>query len=206
VRVAVATKIAPTKANRLPRLRRISIAINRHGHFAPGILPVCKLREIQPATTDNALKACGGSLIGRGTFSAKVLISRQAPFPSAGTLYAFNGVFHGRPAILAHVYGEDPVPTSFTLVFELRQAKGIFGTVLRASLPEATGDSGYITGISLNLGKTVRSHGGVDSYLTASCPAPKGFAQAIFPFAKATFEFGGKNITSTLTRGCRVRR
>ena len=29
-----------------------------------------------------------------------------------GKLYAFNGRWHGRPAILAHVYGTKPVPTS----------------------------------------------------------------------------------------------
>jgi hypothetical protein len=183
----------------------MTIAINRYGQFDPGLLPTCTLRDIQPATTENALESCGDSLIGQGTFSANVKLSRQAPFPSEGKLYAFNGVVDGRPAILAHVYGEKPVPTSFTLVFELRRSGGTFGTVLRASLPEVTGDSGYITGLSLNLGKTVRSHGKVRSYLSASCPAPKGFTRAVFPFAKATLDFGARKINSTLTRNCKVR-
>jgi len=138
--------------------------------------------------------------------AAAALISRQAPFPSDGKLYAFNGVVDGRPAILAHVYGETPVPTSFTLVFELRPGKGTFGTLLRASLPEVTGDSGYITGISLNLAKTVRRGGKVRSYLSASCPAPKGFTRAVFPFAKTTLDFGNRKVDSTLTRDCKVRR
>jgi hypothetical protein len=205
VRVEVGTKIASLKAGSLPRLRTITIAINRYGKFDPKLLPACTLREIQPATTENALEACGDSLVGEGTFAAKVLISRQAPFPSAGRLYAFNGVVDGRPAILAHVYGETPVPTSFTLVFELRPGKGTFGTVLRASLPEVTGDSGYITEISLNLAKTVRSHDKVRSYLSASCPAPKGFTQAPFAFAKTTLDFGNRKVQATLSRNCRVR-
>ncbi len=205
VRVAVAAKIRSTDGGPPLRLREIKIAINRYGHFEPQGLPVCTLRDIQPSTTAKALEACGGSLVGQGTFSAKVLLGRQAPFPSAGKLYAFNGILHGRPAILAHVYGTDPVPTSFTLPFELRSAKGTFGTVLRASLPSVTGDSGYVTGLSMNLGKSFRSHGKRRSYLSASCPAPKGLRGAIFPFARASFGFGKRTLSSTLTRTCKVR-
>lgn len=205
VRVAVATKIAARGGKTPPQLRTLTLAINRYGRLDPDLTPKCTLRDIQPATTENALAACRRSLIGRGTFSAKVLLSRQAPFPSAGPLYAFNGIVDGRPAILAHVYGEKPVPTSFTLVFQIRRSHGAYGTLLRASLPEVTGDSGYITGLSLNLGKTVRSGGKVRSYLSASCPAPQGLGSAVFPFARATFDFGKKQIDSTVVRTCKVR-
>jgi hypothetical protein len=205
IRVQVGTQIDSAKAKSPPRLRAMTIAINRYGHFDPSLLPKCTLRDIQPSTTENALDACGDSLVGRGTFSANVALSRQAPFPSSGPLYAFNGVVNGRPAILAHVYGEKPVPTSFTLVFELRKSAGTFGTLMRASLPNLTGNSGYITGLSLDLGKTVRSGGKTRSYLSASCPAPKGFSGASFPFAKVSLDFGSKKVDSTLARNCKVR-
>jgi hypothetical protein len=205
IRVEVGTQIDAAKAKNPPRLRAMTIAINRYGHFDPDLLPKCTLRDIQPSTTENALEACGDSLVGRGTFSANVALSRQAPFPSAGPLYAFNGVVNGRPAILAHVYGERPVPTSFTLVFELRKAKGTFGTLMRASLPNLTGNSGYITGLSLDLGKTVRSGAKTKSYLSASCPAPKGFSGASFPFAKVSLDFGKEKVEETLARNCKVR-
>jgi hypothetical protein len=42
-------------------------------------------------------------------------------------------------------------------------------------------------------------------YISAGCPAPKGFGGAVFPFAKATFDFAGSQITSTLTRNCKAR-
>jgi hypothetical protein len=206
VKVSVATKVASTKGGAPPQLRRISIAINRNGRFEPKGLPVCPLREIQPSTTAEALKACRGSLVGEGSFSASVLFTQQAPFPSQGKVYAFNSTIHGRPAILAHVYGTEPVPTSFTLPFEVKATKGTYGTVLVASLPEVTGNSGYITGLSLNLGRSFSSHGKRRSYLSAGCPAPKGFPGASFPFAKASFAFaGGRGISSTLTRSCRAR-
>ena len=205
VRVAVAAEIASTDGRQLPQLRQIAIAINRSGHFDPRGLPVCHLREIQPATTANALEACRRSLVGQGHFSAKVLLSQQAPFPSAGKIFAFNGVLHGKPAILAHVYGTDPVPVSYTLPFEIRPSRGTYGTVLHASLPAVTGNSGYITGLSLALGRTFSSGGRKRSYLSAGCPAPTGFPGAVFPFARASFGFGGKTLTSTLTRSCRTR-
>jgi hypothetical protein len=206
VRVAVAATIAATDDGPPPQLRQIAIAINRNGHFTPGGLPVCHLRDIQPATTANALEACRGSLVGEGQFSARVLLAQQAPFPSAGKIIAFNGILHGKPAILAHVYGTDPVPTSYTLPFAIEPAKGTYGTVLRVSLPGVTGDSGYITGLSLTLGRSFAYRGERRSYLSAGCPAPGGFPGATFPFAKATFAFAGRgSISSTLTRSCGAR-
>ena len=85
--------------------------------------------------------------MGEGEFSAKVLLAGQAPFPSNGKVYAFNSGLHGKPVILAHVYGTEPAPTSYTLPFMIESAKVTFGTVLTASLPDVTANSGYITGL-----------------------------------------------------------
>lgn len=201
VRVQVGARIDALKASVPPQLRRISIAINSAGKFSTSALPVCTVRDIQPSTTENALKACGPSLVGTGTFAAKVLLPQQASFPAGGKLYAFNGRYHGHPAILAHVYGTEPVPTSFTLPFEMTTKKGQLGTLLSASLAAVTGKAGYITELSLDLGGSAAG-----GYVKAGCPAPKGFGGAVFPFAKATFDFAGSQLTSTLTRNCKVRR
>jgi hypothetical protein len=207
VKVSVGAKIATTNGSNPPQLRRITIAINRNGRFDPSGLPLCSLRDIQPTTTADALAACRSSLIGEGSFSAKVLLPQQAPFPSAGKVFAFNGSYKGKPAILAHVYGPKPIPTSYTIPFAIGTARGTFGTVLSASLPQVTSDWGYVTGLSITLGRTFSSHGKRRSYLSAECPAPKGFPGATFPFAKASFAFGGRGtLTSTLTRSCRARR
>jgi hypothetical protein len=123
-----------------------------------------------------------------------------------GRIFAFNGIFKGRPAILAHVFGSHPTPTSYTLPFTIRPAKGTYGTILTASLPQVTSHWGYVTGIQMTLGRSFRSHGRAQSYLSASCPAPASFPGATFPFARASFAFaGGWRLSSTLTRSCRVR-
>ncbi|HVY78012.1 MAG TPA: hypothetical protein VG898_05860 [Solirubrobacterales bacterium] len=206
IRVTVGAKIATANGSVPPQLRAIAIAINRHGRFAPDGLPVCSLRAIQPATTAAALRSCRRSLVGEGSFSARVLLPGQAPFPSRGKVFAFNGSFRGRPAILAHVYGTQPAPTSYTLPFVVRAIRGTYGTLLRASLPQVTSNAGYITGLSMTLGRTFRDHGRVRSYLSAGCPAPKGLPGAVFPFAKANFAFAGeRELSSVLTRSCKVR-
>ncbi|HET8566775.1 MAG TPA: hypothetical protein VFL77_09920 [Solirubrobacterales bacterium] len=206
IKVSVGTKVIPLKGKPAPQMRRLEIAINRNGVIDTQGLPVCPLHVLQPSTTTDALHNCRGSLVGEGLFEAKVLLKGQASFPSKGKLYAFNSRVHGRPAILAHVYGTQPAPASFTLIFEIRRSRGTFGTVLTSSLPEVTANSGYVTGLSLTLGKQFSSHGHRQSYASAGCPAPKGFPGAVFPFARATVSFaGGKKVSHVMTRSCRAR-
>jgi hypothetical protein len=205
VGVTVGTEIQPAKAGRpLPQLTRIEIAINRHGRLDPTGLPVCEVPDIQPATTAKALQECRGSLVGEGRFAASVALSRQVSFPSEGKLLAFNGTYKGKPAILAHVYGTDPVPTSFTLPFVISAAKGTFGTVLTATIPKAEGN--FVTAIELTLKRSFSYRGERRSYASAGCPAPPGFPGAVFPFAKASYSFAeGRKLEATLTRSCRAR-
>jgi DNA-binding beta-propeller fold protein YncE len=198
---SVGARVVPLDGRTPPQLRRIEISINRNGRFAPASVPACRLEQIQPATTGAALAACRRALVGEGSFSARVLLPEQAPFPSSGKVYAFNGRWHGHPAIFAHVYGTKPVPVSYTIPFLLLSQNGTYGTLLRASLPEVTGNSGYITALSLTFGRGPRARG----YISAGCPAPAGLDIAPFPFARVAFSFAGdRTVDSTLTRTCRT--
>jgi hypothetical protein len=183
----------------------MKIEINRHGHFNLGGLPVCSYGEIQPSSTANAFESCGSSLVGKGHFSSTVLQPDTAPFPSDGALYAFNGTYKGKPVILAHIYGTDPIPVSYTIPFVLSKAKGEYGTALTASMPNFGNEWGFITGLSLNLGRSFKAAGQRHSYLAAGCPAPEGFGVAVFNFARATFTFGSQKVSSVLSRSCRAR-
>jgi hypothetical protein len=198
ISVSVAGHITTTKQGDLPRLATIRIEVNRHGRFDAKGIPLCRMGKINPSTTNEALASCRSSLIGEGQFSANVKIPEQSPFPSQGKILAFNGKLRGKPAIFAHIYGTKPVPTSYVLPFSVStKGKGTFGTTLEASLPQVTGEWGYVTGISLNLDPKV---------LSAGCPAPKGALQAAFPLARTTFAFeGGLALSSTLNRSCKVR-
>jgi DNA-binding beta-propeller fold protein YncE len=207
IHFALSVKIASTDGSVPPQLRRISVAINRNGRIDPAGLPLCSYRDLQPSTTAGALAACRRSLIGEGSFAAKVLITQQAPFPSRGRIVAFNGRWRGRPAILAHIYGVNPVPTSYTLPFVIGLVRhGAYGTTLSASLPAFTSKWGYVTAVSLELGRSFRARGSARSYLTAGCPAPPGFPGAIFSLSRATLGFAGRAaISETLSRSCKAR-
>jgi hypothetical protein len=204
VKVSVAARIRGVGGATPPALRTIALRINKEGVFDRSGLPVCTLEEIQPTTDEDALAACGGSLVGEGEFSAQVGFTGQAPFPATGKILAFNGSYEGKPAILAHIYGTEPAPTSYTLPFVMSPLKGTFGTMLSASLPETAGNTGYVTGLSLDLGRSFAARGSHHSYISAGCPAPKGFPGATFPFVHAEFLFeGGSKLASTVTRTCR---
>jgi hypothetical protein len=206
VGIVVDARISATKGEDPPQLRRITIAINRNGHFTSKGLPVCRVDQIQPSTTAGALAACRRSLVGEGHFSANVKLPEQSPFPSAGKVLAFNGKVNGKPAILAHIYGTVPAPTSTVLPFLLRGARGTYGTTLEASLPQATGSWGYVTGLRMNLRRRFSYRGSSRSFLRAGCPAPAGFPSAAFPLAKTSFAFAGDlTLEAVLTRTCKAR-
>jgi len=206
VTVSIETTIAPAAGAKPRQLRRLRIEINREGRVETAGLPVCRLRQIQPATTSRALAACRGALVGRGHLSADVALPELAPFPSSGDVVAFNGRYRGKPALLAHVYGTEPFPTSYTLPFVIGREKGTFGTVFSASLPQATGEWGYLTGLSLKLGRTYRHRGRTRGYISSGCPAPAGSAAAAFSLTRSSFAFvGGPNLFATVVGQCRVR-
>jgi len=206
ISVTIGGHISSTDPDSPPQLRKVSFAFNRAGRIDTQGLPVCHLTDIDPSSTRQALEACRRSLIGEGQFAANVRLPEQSPFPSAGKVMAFNGVLDGNPVIFAHIYGTKPVPTSVVLPLRIRHAKGTFATRLEASLASLTGDWGFVETITLRLGRKFSSHGKRHSFLSAGCPAPKGFPGALFPLAQASFSFvGGRTLTATLTRNCTVR-
>jgi hypothetical protein len=106
---------------------------------AASISPACRsatTATCKSATTRGALQTCRDSLVGQGYFSSKLLLGASSKFPASSKLYAFNARLRGRPAIIAHVYGTEPVPTSYTSTFELHSSHGTFGAVMSASLAD----------------------------------------------------------------------
>ncbi len=108
--------------------------------------------------------------------------------------------------IYAHIYGTEPVPISQLIPFRIHRIEGTYRVVLSAQLPRVAAEWGYVSGLSLTLRRTYRYHGQIHSYLSAGCPAPRGFNAAVYPFARASFGFdNGQTLRSSLTRSCRGR-
>lgn len=204
VSVRLEGKVIPVGSGLPPRLQTLRVGINRHGRIDPTALPACTLDQIDSSTAKYALAVCGRSFVGEGHFSSKVALPGQSPFPSEGRVVAFNGRYRGGPAILAHIYGTKPAPTSFTLPMRIGHARGTFATLITASLPRVDTRRAFVTGLSMTLGGPDVAHG---AYLRAGCPAPSGFPGVNFPLAQASFEFaGGLKVRTTEVRACKVRR
>lgn len=208
IAVSVGGRFTTTDGSLPPQLRTLRIELNRHGRLDTRGLPVCRIQQIHPASSARALRACRDSLVGQGHFSVDVVLSGQEPYPTRGRLLVFNSVRKGRPALLGQIHSTRPFSTSFVVPFAIRKTKrGRYGTAVTASLPRALGDWGHVTGIEMKLSRRYAYRGNRHSFISAGCPAPKGFPGAIFSLARTTFGFaGGKKMTSSLTRNCRVRR
>jgi hypothetical protein len=189
-----------------PALRQIQIELNRHGVMDTEGLATCSLDQIASTSDTVALSRCGSALVGRGSFLASTDYPEQVIFPTSGKILAFNGKDRGRPVIFAHVYGTRPLASTRIITFRIQRKGGAYGTVLTGALPPALNRYGFIKNISLKLHRNYRFKGVRHSYLSAGCPAPKGFPGAIFPFARASMSFAdGQALTGTLTRSCRVK-
>lgn len=207
VTVNLETAIKTTDGSRPPQLRKISLAVNRYGRITTAGLPSCRPALLESTDPQVALDRCGRALVGRGRFGANVEFPNRSPFPVEGRMLAFNGRAHGRPAILLHIFGSDPVKITVILTFAIHHPeRGKFGTILTTKIPRLAADLGYVTDVSLTFDRRYRYRGERRSFLSARCAAPEGFPGAIFSFTRGIFSFAnGERIVTTLTRDCLVR-
>jgi hypothetical protein len=207
VTVSLSGSVRTVDGSRPPQLRKIKIGVNRAGLISVEGLPICTAPELQQTSTEAALARCRSALVGRGRFAVNVDFPDAPLIPAQGRLLVFNSRSHGRPAMLAHLYGSSPVRAAFVLPFKVSHPRsGDFGTVFSTKIPELASDLGYVTDISMTIGRKYNVDGERRSFMSASCAAPAGFPGAIFKLARATFLFAdGVRLSTALTRDCRVR-
>jgi len=207
ISVSVGWKIATTDGAPPPKLKTLGIEINRAGRFDLEGLPTCPYDKIQPATTQRALANCRSALVGRGSFSALISLAGQESYLAQGQMLVFNGLQGKKPVLFGQIYSASPFANSFVITFDLKEIdKGSYGTALTATLPPALRAWGSLTEIQMRLSRQFGYEGERHSFLSAGCPAPKGFTQAVFPLARTSFTFfGAESQSLTLTRSCRAR-
>ena len=207
ISVSVGWQASTIDGSPLPKLQKIRIEINRHGRFEQTGLPTCPYNRIQPASSSRALSNCRDALVGQGSFSADIALKGQEPYATKGRLLVFNGQKGGRPVLFGQIYSPYPFATSFVIVFKVQKlGGGTYGTALSATLPKALASWGNLTGIEMRLSRRYSYNGKRRSYISAGCPAPKGFRQAVFPLARASFGFSGEGeLSSVLTSTCKAK-
>ncbi len=207
VSVIMGSKISSTvQGTPPPKLERIQLKINSKGQIQTKGLATCSLGKLNSVSAQTAKKSCSKALIGHGNVTSRVSLPGQSPFASNGGLLAFNGIYKGKPAVLAQVESGPPLPLTYVIVFQVKKTHGTFGTELLGTLPPIASEYGYITAFNLSLGAKYTYKGKQMSYASAGCPAPKGLNRVTFPFAEAGFKFdNGLNISATIEGECKVR-
>lgn len=189
----------------LPRVTRVELGIPGQGAITTRGLPTCTRRRLRNTTTEKALQLCRQALIGSGRMIAQVAIPGQDPFIVHARLLAFNGLVHGRRAVIVHGISTRP-PTVVALPFLIELRPGKFGTVLVAHLPRNLGPWPRFARFEMDFFRRYVSDGRRFSYLSASCPIPKILTAGFFSFAKATFTLSdGRRISTGIARSCRAR-
>jgi hypothetical protein len=190
-----------------PRLQRIEIAFGARGGLDTAGLPRCSRPRLRNATQRQALDRCRGALVGRGEISTEVLLDPAKPLIARAGVLAFNGRSGGRPAVWVHAYSASP-PVSLVLPFHLHILRnGAYGILMRSPVRRALGRWPRLRSFQITLGRRYRVEGEPHSYLSARCPLPPRLSIGIFPLARATYYFVPRpTLTTTILRGCRVRR
>ncbi len=207
IAVSVAGHIATTNETQPPQLAKLTIEINRHGSLDYQGLPICNVNRIQPGSSARALTACRSSLVGQGRFIGTIILPGSAPYPIEGKLLVFNGQERGHEVLLGHIFTSNPFSISFVMTFQIKtRPHGQYGTTLTADIGKALGPRRNLTGIEMTLSRRFHAGGRSHSFLSAGCPAPKGFPSAVFPLARTSFAFAdGRRLSSTLRSECRAR-
>jgi hypothetical protein len=207
IAVEVGWSVATTDGAPPPKLKRLAIEINRAGRFDLEGLPTCPYAKIQPASTGRALANCRSALVGRGSFKALIGLAGQESYVTQGEMLIFNGLRGKKPVLYGQIYSASPFANSFVIPFALKEIdKGRYGTSLTATLPAALRAWGSLTEIQMRLKRDFAYEGRRRSFISAGCPAPKGFDEVPFALARTSFEFlGGLSTSVTLTRACKAR-
>jgi hypothetical protein len=204
VSVRLAGRVLTADQSPLPRVNWIRLELAWRGRLETKGLTSCPRARLESAESRLALQRCGDALVGRGQLFAQVFVPNQDAFDVRARALAFNGVTkEGRHAVLIHAYSTRP-PASFVIPFAVHYNKG--RTVLITTIRRSLGPWPRVANFQISVARTFEHDGAKRSYLSASCPVPKGFTAGFLSWARATYTFeGGKQITTESVRSCRAR-
>jgi hypothetical protein len=189
----------------LPRVRGIRLEFAWRGALNTRGLPACAQARLRGVDTRQALRICGGALVGSGRLYNRVFVPGQKPFGLHAHLLAFNGrTRHGGTAIWVQAYSSNP-PISFVLPFHVHHQSGPFRTALVSIVPRSVGPWPHFAHFTMVVGRRFFYRGHPYSYMSASCPVPRRFTAGFLSFARATFSLSnGPQLQAEAVRSCRA--
>jgi hypothetical protein len=206
VAVHLSGRVETEDRSPVPRVNWIRLELAWRGGLDTRGLEVCPRSRIEGTNTWQAIEHCRGAKVGEGRLFARVFLPGEPGLGVKAHLTAFNGrTRSGRHEVLVHAYSSDP-PVSFVIPFSVHHHPGAFRTVLVALIRRSVGPWPHVANFQIVVGRHFIHRGRSHSYLSASCPVPRGFTAAFLSFARATYTFaGGKQLTTESVRSCRAR-
>lgn len=181
-------KIETLDGKHPPALKEVLLETDKNGAIDVKGYPKCTAGKLQSQTTENAEKACKGTLIGRGKTGVEIEQADQKPIDVKSDLLVVNGgTSGGTTTLFIHAYITIPVPASIVTTVKIKKInKGRYGTLSVAAIPKIAGGAGSVTSFSLTVNKQFNYKGKKKSVLTAKCPDGKLQANATAIFADGT--------------------
>jgi hypothetical protein len=161
-------------------------------------LPACRRGQLTARATVDAKRACRDAIVGSGEGEVEVAFPEQRPFSARGPIVLFNGGTRGGTTLLLiHTYVAVPAPTAVIATVKLtRINRGHYGIHAVAQIPRIAGGAGSVTGFKLTIDRKFTYRGKKESYLTASCPTGRYYAEGKVLFA------GGPSLKLTHVLPC----
>jgi hypothetical protein len=178
-------EIGTTDGSHPPALESVVADFDETIHVNAKGLPVCRKKQLQSRPTAAARKACPDAIVGSGEGEVEVAFPEQDPFTAKGTIVLFNGGVHGGATLLLiHAYVAVPAPTAVIATVELtRIHRGHFGLHAVARIPRIAAGSGSVIRANFTIDRKFTYRGKEQSYLTASCPTGRYYAEGKVLFA-----------------------
>jgi hypothetical protein len=165
------TRVGTHDGSTPPTLQTLIFQLDRNGTVDTKGLPTCATAKLEKTTTAQAVKRCGGALVGKGTGKALVTMPGRAPFTITSPISLFNGPpDHGRPTLIAHAYETVPSPQTLLVPITIeRVSKGRYGFEAKVQMPEIAAGYGAALLAEAKIG-AIRKRGGREvGYISAHC-------------------------------------
>jgi len=200
----VTTKVTnSTASNGVPvPAGRVVVDFDKTAKLFTKGLPTCTAGKLQNVSTEAAEAACKGAIIGKGKAAALLPVGEKI-YNVAQTVTAFNGAPQGgKPVVLLHSYGTDPIQTTLVLVGVVSNYnKEGYGPRLDVAVPDIGGGKGALTDFNVKINKKWKYKGESKSFVSAKCPNSKKLK------ARGAFTFhDGETITALSTQSCQQKK
>jgi hypothetical protein len=195
----VSAKLRTKDGSHPPALKAFNVEADKNGYIDTTGYPICKSGELQARNSEDAMRVCGKTLVGKGTTTVEVAFRDQAPVDVDSELLAFNGgTKGGKTTLYIHAFFKSPITGAIVTTVKIKKIrKGRYGTLAVSSIPIIGNGAGSVTDFKLTIDKKFTYKGKKRSVINARCADGKALARG-----EALFYNDPTKIKATLLRTC----